>query len=86
MGGPGFQLFGQGPENGSRQPLWSLKAQRKWKETWHTVDIERAPPLPRLLRTHKVLSDALSLSVPRPLHVVDSVFTTPILQLWKEGK
>lgn len=53
LSSPGFQLLGQGPEKGSRQPLWSLKAQRKWKETWHTAGTKQLF-LPRLLRAHEV--------------------------------
>ena len=72
--GPGFQCLGQGPENGSRQPLWSLKAQRKWKETWHTVGIRRA---------HKVQAGCLSLFGSQPRWVAGSIVTTAILPIWK---
>ena len=73
-GGPGFQLLWQGPENGSHQSLWSLKAQRKWKGTWHTADIRRA---------HKVRADCLSLFGSQPRWVAGSIVTTSILQIWK---
>lgn len=60
---PGFQLLGQGPEKSSRQPLWSLKAQRKWKETWHTVGTNSSF-LPGLLRAHRVQALCFQASKP----------------------
>lgn len=64
---PGFLLLGQGPENSSHQPLRSLKAQRKWKETWHTVGTKELLPSQALWSTQcpTCLPQCFQSSLPR---------------------